>query len=100
MFFDDFTNLFVHLDILADGKFDVSEIFDSLTLEYYNITAEMTESQTDEFWLANMAEMMIDTRPTYPSSKLTFTIANVTEDKAIRFLNLYLILNNPPALSF
>ena len=46
-----------------------------------------------EFWLENMTEMMIDTRPTYPSSKLTFTIANITKDKAIRFFNIYLTLN-------
>ena len=33
------------------------------------------------------------TRPTYPSSRLTFSIANLTKDKAIRFFNLGLILN-------
>ena len=80
-------------DILAYGKYDVSETFGSVALEFYNITEEMTESQTEEFWLENMTEMMIDTRPTYPSSKLTFTIANITKDKAIRFFNIYLTLN-------
>ena len=33
------------------------------------------------------------TRPTYPSSRLTFSIANFTKDKAIRFFNIGLILN-------
>ena len=78
-------------DILADGKFNVSEIFESIALTYFNITDEITESQDDDFWLANM--VTITTRPTYPSSKLTFTIANETKNKDIRFFNIYLTSN-------
>ena len=37
--------------------------------------------------------MMIQTRPSYPSNKLTFTIANLTKNKAIRFFDINLELN-------
>ena len=80
-------------DILAEGKLDVLDVFGSIDLTSYNITDAITESQTEEFWLTNMAEMMRDTRPTYPSSKVTFTIANVTKQKSIRFFNIYFNLN-------
>ena len=76
---------------MDDGKLDVSEIFESITLTYYNITDEITESQDDDFWLTNMST--ITTRPTYPSSKLTFTIANATKNKDIRFFNILLTSN-------
>ena len=77
---------------MAEGKYDVSEIFDSIDLKYYNIS---DESETISFGLEDMAEMMmlIDTRPTYPSSKLTFSIANITKNKTTRFFNIYLSLN-------
>ena len=70
------------------------EIFESIDLMYYNITDEITESETYDFGL-NLTDkagmtMTIDTRPTYPSSKLTFTIADVAKNKAIRFFNIYL----------
>ena len=73
------------------------EIFESIDLMYYNITDEITESETYDFGL-NLTDkagmtMTIDTRPTYPSSKLTFSIANLTKHKAIRFFNLGLFLN-------
>ena len=38
-------------------------------------------------------EMMMETRPRYPSNKLSFTIANITKEKSIRFFNIYLTLN-------
>ena len=78
---------------MADGKFDVSKILDSIVVKYYNITNEITESKAEGFRLTNMGDMVIDTRPTYPSSKLTFNIADVTEDRDIRYFNIYLNLN-------
>ena len=79
---------------MAYGKLDMLEIFESIDLMYYNITDEITESETYDFGL-NLTDkagmtMTIDTRPTYPSSKLTFNIANVAKSKAIRFFNIYL----------
>ena len=39
-------------------------------------------------------QMMIDTRPTrYPSNKRTFTIADITKNKQIRTLDIYLNLS-------
>ena len=78
---------------MAEVKLDVLDVFGSVDLTSYNITDAITESKTETFWLKNMAEMMRDTRPTYPSSKVTFTIANVTKHKAIRFFNIWLNLN-------
>ena len=45
------------------------------------------------FGLNELMEMMVDTRLTYPSSKLTFSIANITKHKVIRFIDIQLILN-------
>ena len=80
---------------MAEGKFDVSEILDSIALVYHNITNEISKSKDDEYNLRKMTEMMmmVDSRPTYPSSKLTFSIANITKNKATRFFNIYLNLN-------
>ena len=79
-------------DILAEGKLDVSEIFDSIYLVNHNITDGIIESESALFNMTKLTKMMmmIDTRPTYPSSKLTFTIANVTKNKDTRFFNIYL----------
>ena len=73
---------------MAQAKLDVLEVFDWVTLEIKN---------TDEIDLevANMTEMkmMIETRPRYPSDKITFTIADITKNKAIRFFNIGLKWN-------
>ena len=75
-------------DILAEAKLDVLEVFDWVSLEMRN---------TDEIDLdvVNMTEMkmMIETRPRYPSDKITFTIADITKDRDIRFFNIGLKLN-------
>ena len=76
---------------MAFGKLDVSEIFEYMDLAYFNITDEITESQNDYFWLTDI--VTITTRPTYPSSKLTFSIANATKNKDIRFLTIGLTSN-------
>ena len=78
---------------MDEAKLDVSEVFEFMELLSYNMTDEITESQIDWFSLPNMTKMMRETRPTYPSSKLTFSIANLAKHKAIRFFNLGLILN-------
>ena len=67
-----------------------------IDLVYYNMTDQNTKSYSDKYWFTNMTKkmMMLETRPSsYPSSKLTFTIANITRDKDIRFLNMYMKLN-------
>ena len=80
--------------MLTESRLDVLEVFDLIDLVYYNITERKTKSNSDKYWLTNLTDMMLlETRPSYPSNKLTFTIANITRDKDIRFLNIYLILN-------
>ena len=39
-------------------------------------------------------EMVIENRPSYPSNKLTFTIADEIKDKVIKFFSIYLNLND------
>ena len=63
------------------------KVFHGLSLSYYKITDEI-------FYLpSNMTELMIEARPSYPSNKMTFTIANIKNHKSIRSLFLYLKMN-------
>ena len=65
------------------------KVFKSLELAYDN-------DGFDSYLPTNMAEMkmMIETRPRYPSNKLTFTMANITKGKRIHFLNIKLNSSN------
>ena len=72
---------------------DVLEVFDNLDYNYFNITDETTESEeVDYLGVREMTEleMMIETRPSYPSNKWTFTIARLTKGITIRFFNINL----------
>ena len=72
---------------------DVLEVFDNLDYNYFNITDETTESEeVDSLGVKEMTdlEMMIETRPSYPSNKWTFTIAHLTKGITIRFFNINL----------
>ena len=56
------------------------------------------EFNTDDYLsVGNMREMkmMIETRPSYPSDKLTLNVADLTKDRVIKFFyfNLFLNLN-------
>ena len=68
------------------------DVFQSTEFTYY-ITDQRQESKSETFTLGEMTDMMIDTRPRYPSNKLSFTIANITNHTAIRFFNIFLSLN-------
>ena len=85
---------FLSPDILADGVFDMSEVFDSVQLAVKNRTDEITEDQADDFNFTNLTEMkmMIETRFRYPSDKIIFTIADATKHKPIRYLNIFLVM--------
>ena len=74
-------------DILDHAKLDVLEVFESAQLKY-------EENQWVFLPFTNMTEMnmMIDTRPRYPSDKTTFTIADITKNKHIRWLDVGLNL--------
>ena len=77
-------------DILAEAKLEVFEVFAYVDLEYYSIQDEGEVSEWDYFDITKMKEMMmmIETRPSYPSSKLTFTAANITTGIKTRFFNI------------
>ena len=81
-------------DVWSESKLDVLDVFGAIEYSYY-ITDQKTKSKYELFWVKEMTEkkMMIETRPRYPSNKLSFTIANITKDKPIRFFNIYLNLN-------
>ena len=67
------------------------KVFDSLEVSYYNTEDDNGGSIVDNYTPTNMTEMkmMIETRPRYPSNKLTFTIANLTRGKITRNIALY-----------
>ena len=73
---------------------DVSEVFDSIELVYYKVTDQNKRSNFDEYKFLDMElrMMMLESRPSYPSNRLTFTISNIIRDKDLRFLNIYLNL--------
>ena len=48
----------------------------------------------DVFELRDILKMMVETRPTYPSDRLTFNQANITIAKSIRYFNIFFNLNN------
>ena len=73
---------------------DVSEVFDSIELVYYKVTDQNKRSNFDEYKFLDMElrMMMLESRPSYPSNRLTFTISNIIRDKDLRILNIYLNL--------
>ena len=81
-------------DVWSKSRVDVMEVFKYLEMAYFNKTADQNaEDQFDQYdWYTptNMIEMemMIETRPRYPSNKLTFTIADKAKGKIIRYFNI------------
>ena len=82
-------------DVWSESKLDVLDVLESTDFTYYVTDNQKTQSKSDSFSVDEMTEMkmIIDARPRYPSNKLSFTIANITKDKPIRFFNIYLNLN-------
>ena len=69
------------------------KVFESFEIGYYNTTDQNAEFQWFSALKDEMKEMtmMIETRPRYPSDKLTFTIANLT--RTLRTIHLYVDIN-------
>ena len=66
------------------------DVFGAIDLSYY-ITDQKTKSKSEWFWVREMTEkIMIETRPRFPSDKLSLTIADITKDKLIRYFCIYL----------
>ena len=74
------------------GKFDVLEAFDYIKLEYYNTEDAITERKNESLRIKEMRDknMVIKTRPRYPSDRLTFSISNITKHRNILFFDIWL----------
>ena len=70
------------------------DVFQKSWFSYYN-TDQKTMSISPLFGVGEMRakKMIIETRPRYPSDKVSFTITNMTKDKPIHFFNILLNLN-------
>ena len=88
-------------EVWSESRLDVLDVFNWIYLEY--ITEQSGVSLVNlvnlfnlSTWtVKNMIEMktMIPTRPSYPSDKFTFNIADLTKDKVIQFFSIDLNLN-------
>ena len=80
------------LEILEKSKFSVSDVFDSVGLDYWYAGSEGWELDSISFDLTN-SSMILPTRSIYPADKMTFTLADLHRDKTISNLNIFLELN-------
>ena len=62
----------------------------SLEMAYYNKSDQNAESHYEIYGFDTEMIEMIPMRPRYPSNKITFTIANITKGKTIRYININL----------
>ena len=63
------------------------EVFEGIYLDIRDQIVNLSVEKIREM------KMMIETRPSFPSNKLTFTIDNFTKDKAINYFEIVLTLN-------
>ena len=63
------------------------EVFEGIYLDIRDQIVNLSVEKIREM------KMMIETRPSFPSHKLTFTIDNLTKDKAINYFEIVLTLN-------
>ena len=84
--------LYLSQDIWSKSKLDVLDVFEDLEFYYNSEKTKKTNIVYNSFEVNDMIEknMMIETRPRYPSDTLSFTIANITKDNPIRYLNILL----------
>ena len=86
------TRLFISpsQDILEASKFDITSAFAGSEFIAYHERSGERELQVYDLNLTvkDMEKMMVETRPCYPTDKLTFSIADLTRDKTIQFLGL------------
>ena len=83
-------------EILEESKFSLLDIFNSVGLDYWYTDDGQREYNSIYFNLTTMEDnnMILETRSTYPSDKMTLTLADVPRDKSIVFLNIYLDMND------
>ena len=67
------------------------EVFDLIELEFDGSKGEVVDFYQEDMM---RREMVIENpRPSYPSNKLTFNIADETKEKVIKFFSIFLNLN-------
>ena len=82
---------YIFEDFWSQSRVDVMEAFEYIDMDYYNNTADQnSKGQVDQRMTYDTydmieIEMMIETRPRFPSNKLTFTVANIAKGKTINF---------------
>ena len=68
------------------------EVFDLIELEFDGSNGEQVDYDLEDM---KRMEMVIENlKPSYPSNKLTFNIADETKDKIIKFFSICLNLND------
>ena len=73
---------------MTEAKLDVLDVFSWVDL-MYSVPDDGEKLQWLDFEFTEM-ETVNDKRPSYPSSKLTFNIANITKGKTIHIFNINL----------
>ena len=84
----------LYSDIWRGSKFDVLDVFHKSELKYFTKTDGKKSMRHDVFERRDISEMKIETRPTYPSDRLTFAQANISRALSIRYFNIFFNLNN------
>ena len=79
-------------EILEKSKFSVTDVFESVGLDYWYTGSEGWELDSISFDLTN-SSMILPTRSIYPADKMTFTLADLHRDKTISNLNIFLEMN-------
>ena len=87
--------LYSFLDILEKNKFSILDVFTWVSLDYWYTGSKGRQFDSILFNLTTLENntMLLPTRSTYPSDKITFTLADLPRDKTLTFLNIYLHLN-------
>ena len=78
----------LYSDIWRGSKFDVLDVFHKSELKYFTKTDGKKSMRHDVFERRDISEMKIETRPTYPSDRLTFAQANISRALSIRYFNI------------
>ena len=75
------------------SKLEFLDIFDVGILASYDVRDGEKKLYYEKFDEARMLEMRIDTRPSFPSDKTTFSLANITRHRNIRYFSAVLQSN-------
>ena len=66
---------------------EVLEVFDVTILASYTIIDGEKKLFYEKFDEDKMSEMRIETRPSFPSDKITISLSNITRDRNIRYFS-------------